>query len=169
MRADTEWQCRQEDTLSLQLRDTRTSSGVVYSSLCTLILLIAPACDAGCLLLLRLLLLLPRRLQRRSSSAWTRLKTLFMCWMWVQDTLGTQRRGWVSSLALRATRWTRACFFFPPRRTNDAVITCFRCACLALPTCSRNVLLQAEWGWEEMVECSFDQEGGLFPPLTYLM
>lgn len=60
-------------------------------------------------------------------------------------------------------------FFFSPRRTNDAVITCFRCACLALPTCSRNVLLQAEWGWEEMVECSFDQEGGLFPPLTYLM
>ncbi len=33
--------------LSLQLRDTRTSSGVVYSSLCTLILLILPATPAA--------------------------------------------------------------------------------------------------------------------------
>lgn len=41
MRADTEWQCRQEDMLSLRLRDTRTSSGsgVVYSSPCRFILL----------------------------------------------------------------------------------------------------------------------------------
>lgn len=40
MRADTEWQCRQEDMLSLRLRDTRTSSGsgVVYSSPCRFIL-----------------------------------------------------------------------------------------------------------------------------------
>lgn len=166
MRADTEWQCRQEDTLSLQLRDTRTSSGVVYSSLCTLILLIAPACDAGCLLLL---LLLPRGLRRRSSSAWTRLKTLFMCWMWVQDTLGTQRKGPGELTCSQGNSMNSCLVFFPPWRTDDAVITCFRCACLALPTCSRNVLLQAEWGWEEMVECSFDQEGGLVPPLTSLM
>lgn len=134
MRADTEWQCRQEDMLPLRLRDMGTSSGVVYSSLCTLILLILPATLAA---------LSPstEATEKEQLGLETTQNSVYaldvLC---VQDTLGTRCKSWVSSLARRATRWTCV---FPPSRTDDAVITCFRCAwrCLhvaGMCSCRRN-------------------------------
>lgn len=153
MRADTEWQCRQEDMLSLQLRDKRTSSGVVYSSLFTFILLI-PACDAGHLFLLFLLLLLssPLRLQKRSSSAWRWLRTLFMCW----TCSASKTHGEHSVRAqLLSGQLVNSCF--SPLRTGDAVITCFRCPWRCLHVAGMCSFWQIEAG-KKWWKCAFHPE-----------
>lgn len=121
--------------LSLQLRDMRMSSGVVYSSSSrTLTLLIMPAFSC-------FLFITPYEGTETSSLAWRQLKTLFTQWICF-----VSKTHWEHSVR---ARWAHLLsgqlgeLVFSPlenRLCNNNMPQ----VCLALLTCSRNVLLQAE-------------------------